>query len=78
MLIDELRAQCERWLVGEYTITVKHFRHEARGYVYSVDVAQDGGGIIYALDGVLGASVRAASNALKIWAETFGSRPIDG
>jgi hypothetical protein len=78
MLIDELRAQCERWLVGSYTITVKHFRHEARGYVYDVEVGQDGGGIVSASHGVLGATVRAASNALRIWATTFGSRPIDG
>jgi hypothetical protein len=78
MLIDELRAQCERWLTGPYTITVKHYRHVASGYVYTVDVSQDGGGIVSASHAVVGASVRAASNALQIWATTFGSRPIDG
>jgi hypothetical protein len=86
MLLESLVEQCERGLRVTYSVRLAHVHvlgaraarpgvsAVAGGWTWHLDIATADGGIVHAAHTIRGACVRAASNMLTIWLETFTQR----
>ena len=79
MLLDDLRAQCERNLTSNYELDYQHVYMVGKGWTHSIHVRigpkvgkQDCD--VTAESAILTKAIRAASESLKLYVETFMRR----